>query len=115
MNLHILTEYTPPFFFIFFFFRIKPRHFSIASAAVQLGSAEIDVRDEGGCRGSVPEPTLELCVARVQWKTRYGRLKRGLASSWLCDASIGQKLVVLVRQGPARTLVMHKCVRCVRK
>lgn len=63
---------------------IVPRHFSIASAP----SSRIDTgKDTGGynSRNGTFGFELELCVAVVQGKTRYGREYQGLCSSYLAN------------------------------
>jgi sulfite reductase alpha subunit-like flavoprotein len=61
--------------------RLRPRHYSIASAP--------------------PQP-LQLCVALVRYTTRYGREKEGVASGWLAGAGAGARVAVWLRRGAWR-------------
>jgi len=72
LALPLLLDLIPP---------LQPRHFSIASAAAG------------------PEGTLDLCVALVNYSTPRGRVKRGVASSWLSGLAVGDPLPLWVRRG----------------
>jgi sulfite reductase alpha subunit-like flavoprotein len=61
--------------------RLRPRHYSIASA---------------------PPAPLQLCVAVLAFTTRYGRQKAGVASTWLAAAAVGARVALWLRRGAWR-------------
>jgi Sulfite reductase, alpha subunit (flavoprotein) len=63
---------------------IVPRHFSIASAPSSSVDTAKDTRGYNS-RNGIFGFDLELCVAVVQGKTRYGREYQGLCSSYLAN------------------------------
>lgn len=67
---------------------IMPRHFSIASAPSERLSTQ--TKDSF---------VVDLCVAVVQGKTRYGRDYSGLCSSYLSNSKISDKVYLWIRPG----------------
>lgn len=60
---------------------LQPRYFSIASSPAGPGG------------------TLDLCAAVVEYKTKRGRVKRGVCSTWLASLSVGTIVPVWIKAG----------------
>jgi sulfite reductase alpha subunit-like flavoprotein len=70
--------------------RLQPRAFSIASPppdSPNHHSNSVSKNADAAQLQQQPSSLLELCVAIVEYKTRYGRSKRGVCSSWLATCS----------------------------
>lgn len=62
---------------------LQPRHYSIASSPSECGNSA----------------SLELCIAIVEYKTKFGRDKRGVCSSWFQALNAGDAVPVYIRTG----------------
>jgi sulfite reductase alpha subunit-like flavoprotein len=82
--------------------RLQPRAFSIASPPPLWPRP--GAPPSASVATPAPPPQLELCVAVVEYKTRYGRTKRGVCSSWLAARSPFTSSPV-VAAAPASALV----------
>lgn len=80
--------------------RLQPRAFSIASPPLLWPRPDLP-----SARVATPAqprpPLLELCVAVVEYKTRYGRAKRGVCSSWLAARPLDTSPVLAAARASA--------------
>ena len=75
--------------------KLKPRHFSIASSQIYH------------------EKRLQLIVALVRYKTRFGREKEGVCSAWLQQLRVGTVVPLWLRRGTIRLTEWWRPIICI--